>query len=280
MQFYIKNKIAISIFGNSKVFDDIAFPLYYSFNKLGFKVNIIHNAIDYNATNILLGLHDVPNIDLSKIPNNSIIYNFEQLVEGSKGLLPKFIEACSLFHIWDYSKENIYRFKEKFNIQNVSYLPFGYCKEMTKKIISCKKDIDILLFGSFNERRLNIINKLRRFGINAVAFDSLWGIDRDIMISRSKLILNVHFYRPGIQEIVRLGHLWANKKCVICECNNDTTLFYEYNDCCIYTEYDNIVDTVRIMIGRQRSIKAIEDIAFYKFSKNTYCENIQRVLDN
>ena len=217
-------KYSIAVIGGHQAFADLALPLYYSLRKLGYEPKILENALCDNSTNIIFGLCDCSEISLSKIPKDSIIYNLEQMVCGSKGVTPFYLDACSKFKVWDYSKENVRRFKENFNIDNVEYVPMGYCPEMSRLDHTYQKDIDVLMYGAINERRAELIGQLRAAGVNAVAFQGLFGIERDIMIARSKIVLNAHYYVPGIQEVVRLGYLWANKKCVVCERNPDTDI--------------------------------------------------------
>ena len=83
------------------------------------------------------------------------------------------------------------------------------------------QDIDVLFCGSMNERRMQIIQALK----DSTLFDKPlviaqfvgYGAYRDKYIARSKIVLNMHYYTPGIFEIARVSYLLANKKCVVSE---------------------------------------------------------------
>lgn len=278
MSIELKRNVAISILGPGKAFDDIAYPLYYSLKKLNFNVSICHNELNRDATNILIGLCDIPTLPAKALPKDTIIYNMEQLVRGSKGLNKDYLALCSRFQVWDYSLENIKRFSEYYGISNVTYVPLGYCPEMTRINPDYPKDIDVLFYGAINKRRKKIIEDLQQAGVNALAFSDLWGLDRDIMIARSKVILNIHYYYPGIQENIRLGYLWANKKCVVCEQNNNTSIHPGYEDSCMYAPYENITERTLSLLQTPKSIKSLEKIGFLKFSNNDFADILKKII--
>ena len=231
----MQKNVCISIVSSSQCFDDVTLPLYYSLCRLGYNVVVMRNSFVQSATNIIIGLCDCPYLDLSLLPKDVIIYNFEQIIPGSKGVSPEYLQSCSHYPVWDYSEQNIHRFAQ-LGVTDVTYVPLGYCPEMSRIDPNYPKDIDVLFYGSINERRAAMIEALRRIGINAMAFAGTYGIDRDILIARSRIVMNIHYYLPGIQEIIRLSYLWANKKCVVCECNSDTTLHPGYENACIYSK--------------------------------------------
>ena len=217
-----------------------------------------------------MNLCDYPDLDISSLPKDTIIYNLEQLVEGSKGVSQDYLHACSTFTVWDYSEENIKRFKDIYNIDNIFYVPFGYCPEMTRISTTYPKDIDVLLYGALNERRIVMIDALRRLKINAIGVARAYGLDHDILIARSRLVMNIHFYIPGIQEIIRLGYLLANKKCIVCEQNTDTSIHFGYENSCIYASYEDIPKKIVTLLKNPEAIKAMGNAAFLQFSNHAY----------
>ncbi len=46
-------------------------------------------------------------------------------------------------------------------------MPVGYVPELTRIAAAPAEDIDILFYGSMNERRNNVISQLRQAGLNA-----------------------------------------------------------------------------------------------------------------
>ena len=80
-------------------------------------------------------------------------------------------------------------------------------------------DIDILFYGSFNERRNHIIDTVEKAlpEANIVVTDSLWDDELDEHIQRAKIVLNLHYFIGSRQEQVRLFYLMSNHKCIISE---------------------------------------------------------------
>ena len=56
--------------------------------------------------------------------------------------------------------------------------------------------------------------------LNIVFKNNAWGIVRNELIARSKIILNIHFYLSGILETPRVSYAVANKKFIISENSN------------------------------------------------------------
>ena len=268
----LRKKVVITMMGNTRAFDDLVLPLHFSLRRLGYDSHILRNGFHRDATNILVGLCDFPDLELSELPEDCIIYNMEQLVEGSKGIVPGYLNACARLPVWDYSRRNVELFEHVHGISGVRHVPLGYCPEMTRIDPEYPKDIDVLLYGALNERRRAMIRMLCDAGVGAMGFSGVYGLDRDILIARSRLVMNIHFYIPGIQEIIRLGYLWANSKCVVCECNTDTNVHFGYEDCCIYAPYEQMVERIRLLLRNPQSIRAMGRAAFMQFSRHAFVD--------
>ena len=96
-----------------------------------------------------------------------------------------------------------------------------------------------------------------------IAFGSI----RDEFIMQSRLVLNVHYYQPANLEISRLGYLWANYCPVVSEKDGDTEIPFGLEKACIYSSYQNIVQTVLDVINDQKFLDEQAESAFNIFSK-------------
>ena len=83
------------------------------------------------------------------------------------------------------------------------------------------KPIDVLFYGSLNERRLSILNQVKNIkiigGSETNFGESLW-MD---YIMKSKIILSVPFYEPQNNDLFRIAPLLSNRCFVISEKCND-----------------------------------------------------------
>ena len=109
------------------------------------------------------------------------------------------------------------------------HVPIGYMPQLTRIPKANPQDIDVLFYGSMNERRAKVIKDLRRGGLYVASPFGVYGKERDALIARSKVVLNMHYYEPGVFEAVRVSYLWANKKCVVWE-NSPGWAGAEYNE--------------------------------------------------
>jgi hypothetical protein len=114
--------------------------------------------------------------------------------------------------------------------------------ELTRIKPAPEEDIDILLYGSLNERRLNILKQLHNIGLKVEALFGVYGKQRDHYISRSKIVLNIHYYEAKVFEIVRVYYLLANKKFVISEPGNDQKLERPVRDGLVFAPYNSLVE--------------------------------------
>ena len=69
------------------------------------------------------------------------------------------------------------------------------------------RPIDLLFFGSVNERRRAFIERIEASGVPVTMFDRpVYGPERDAFIVQAKAVLNCHFYETARFEQVRVQH--------------------------------------------------------------------------
>jgi hypothetical protein len=76
--------------------------------------------------------------------------------------------------------------------------------------------IDVLFYGSMNERRKAVLQDLAR-DLSVKALFGAYGPERDAWIARSKIVLNIHYYERQILEQVRISYLLNNRRFVLSE---------------------------------------------------------------
>lgn len=160
----------------------------------------------------------------TQYPNKKIIiFQMEQLFQGSpydNRLIHDNLNQADA--IWDYDEENVKWLKENLNIDAVFH-PLVYVDELNNipQKSYDEHDIDVLFYGFPNQRRFNIIEnfckELWRTNISVVTLYNCYGEQLNDFISRSKIILNIHFFEESRQEQARLFYLIINGKCVLSE---------------------------------------------------------------
>ncbi|MDR2431980.1 MAG: hypothetical protein LBD99_07010 [Candidatus Margulisbacteria bacterium] len=202
------------------VFREIALLLIHTFAALGRPCSLKVNQVLNDKINIMLGFTI---INFQNFPQKLkyIPYQLEQLsnAEGWYKEIPGFKDFLQkAYEIWDYSEANI-NFLRAENIP-AKYLPLGY-HEKLEVLSPADKDIDVLFFGSINERRRKILEKLSEQGLKVETLFGVYGAKRDEYLARAKIALNIHYYSMNILESARISYLLNNKVFVITERSAD-----------------------------------------------------------
>lgn len=143
-------------------------------------------------------------------PKNAVLYSMENL--GSR---PDWKLSSQEHEIWEFSKTNLPFYRN----ENVKHVPVGYHPSMERFSRAENLDIDIVFTGAMNQRRLDLFEDLKRQGLKVViVLPGVYGAERDALLSRTRLALNVHHYTtPSLFEALRVAHLIANKVPVLTE---------------------------------------------------------------
>jgi hypothetical protein len=192
----------------------------WGLEQLGHQVTYAVNKSAIGATNIIFGAQVMPIAALKQLPNDTIIYNFEQM----RGLATnnirdeiKYYTEAEHFTIWEYSEANFPAW-QALGRHDVKFVPVGYAPILSRISKVQRQDIDVLIYGLSGERRLQIFHELSVRGVSALFASGFYGPARDDLISRSKLVLNINLYKISrIFEIVRVSYLLANKKAVVAD---------------------------------------------------------------
>lgn len=141
-----------------------------------------------------------------------IIYQLEQSA-SSRWFGERYLRDLeSSLAVLDYSLENIEFLESKvISYPQIYYLPIGASSSYRIRE-ETSKDIDVLFYGDFksSSRRQKLLDSLAgRFAIFKA--DDVFSEDIKSLISRSKVVLNLHYYdgaqleMPRIQECLSLG---------------------------------------------------------------------------
>ena len=148
-----------------------------------------------------------------------IVWQLEQIPgvgddRSSLAVTSVYLEVLKRADVWDYSERNI----ELLARQGIAakLLPVGYSECLTR-IANVEPDIDVLFYGSINPRRQFVLERLKLRGVKVHHAFDCYGVERDALIARSKVILNCHYYDAKVFEIVRCSYLLANRKVVVSE---------------------------------------------------------------
>lgn len=251
---------------HSYAFLELGELLYFSLQELGHEVSFGFNNMEPSASNILIGCHLLDPSFITQIPTSTIILNTEQVYGETDWNKPIFAWAKH-FQIWDYSSKNITKFNQ-LGIDRTKLLKIGFQKELARLDSRVPKEIDVLFYGSVNERRKVILDGLEAKGLKVKVLFGVYGKDRDEWVERSKVVLNHHYYESQIFEIVRVFYLLTNSVAVVGEVNEATSIDAMYQDGILAARYEDLVDSCVELVRNpqlrdQTQLKALQAISQY-----------------
>ncbi len=237
-----------------RAFDEIAEVVSAALEDLGRGGTRLTNQIHPSATNLILGSHILADQSLIRLPAGTIIYNFEQ-IDPTSALPPTRLELFHEFQVWDYSARNV-ELWQRAGI-GAAHVPLGHHPVLERLSTHATRDIDVLFYGSMNERRHRVIEGLIDAGLRVEALFGAYGAERDRVIARTAAVINIHFYEARILETARLSFLFTNRVPVISEWSPDLEIPSGLEEAASFHAYDDLV-TATVEIARDRS--ALEGI--------------------
>lgn len=298
-----------------KAFAEIAEGLAWSLGELGHDVAapsfndlVVVNPSPPLGRSIILAptfLVDAP------LAPDAILYNFEQVPGdlGSPGTVASmvsdawlrgdFLKLYRRHTVWDYSATNVDRLR-RLGVADVHHCRVGYAPCLTRINSVPVEDIDVLFYGTLQEgsRRYALLQEMTRRTVRqadgterpmrVVALQGVYGADRDGVIARSKIVLNVHCNEPAVAPaifaIARCSWLLANTKCVVSEAGGqDPELDALAREACVSVPYDRIADTCVALVdesvaGSAAMRREIAETGFRVFSKVSQVDEVRRAL--
>jgi hypothetical protein len=205
-----------------QAFDELVDLLRYSIIELGHPCTVSSNDLDDNRVEIVVGCHLLK--PEARLPRSAVILNTEPLFSReNSGWTERIIDYANRHRVWDYNAKNIAALKA-LGLSGQRLLRIGYQRELERVATAPDQDIDVLFYGSYNDRRRAVLEELQGRGLNVVTLFGVYGSMRDEYVSRAKVVLNMHYYNQHIFEVVRVFYLMINGKAVVAEVSPDTSV--------------------------------------------------------
>ena len=220
---------------HSEVFREVAESVHYGLIALGHESMIATVGrpapLAGGRIPIILGWN-LLDLNQVSLPFESILYNLEQA--GSRWLTRERLEPFKGLQFWDWHHESTAELLSYGH--NVKHVPLGYVPEWQRIQPAKEQDIDVLFYGSMNERRHAVLRKMSE-RLKVVHMYRAYGAKRDEFIARSKVVLNMHYDDDGCFEVARVGYLLANRALVLSETSRGAEGF---EDGVFFSQYDDL----------------------------------------
>ena len=201
---------------------------------------------------VVFNAHAFPN----RVPPGAIVYNWENVdvqVSGS---------AFADNEIWDFSARNATRWSERRH--PVRHVPAGYHPSMERfePLPWRERDVDVVFAGCMNPRRQRVLEELGRHGLRTMVLSTAYGPERDKMLARARLAVNMLFYEEGTFAVLRSAHCAANRLPVIAEAANEAPPWAYPAP----VSYDQTVDACReLLAGGEETLVSTAEEALRRF---------------
>jgi hypothetical protein len=140
------------------------------------------------------------------LPQTYVCYQFEQA--HSRWFIQDYLNKLNnSVAIWEYSEYNIEFFKGKFSRPH-TFVPINSISVQNSTNLE-NRSIDILFYGEYakSKRRSEFINSLKKLRPNLMIVDgstNLYGESMTDLLSKTKIVINHHYYDNGNLEVVRV----------------------------------------------------------------------------
>jgi len=265
---------------HSDIFLEMAELLCFSIQELGHESTISLSQVYPNYLNIVIGVF-YPHEFFELLPEGSVIINTEPLYERGDLVQwsDKLIHHANKYYIWDYSSGNVEKMAA-LDIKNVDLLRFGFQAELQRipQYPDSERPIDVMFYGSSNERREKITDQITAKGLVFKTFFRVYGAERDASIARSKMVINHHFNRNGVFEIVRLHYLLNNGVAIVPEIGIEEEVDPNYLNCLVGVPYEGLVDRCIWLNENPDELLNLREKALSEFKKIPQVEYMQELF--
>ena len=258
---------------HSSCFLEVAEGLRSGLRTLGHEAVLAVNTVDAAVTTILLGAHLLTEQEAASLPESVIVYNLEQL--GGASLPAWYVGLAKRVRIWDYSAANLAVWRQEECREQPELVEIGFAADLRRIVPAPVQDIDVLFYGSVNERRMKVLREIEASGLRLHIAFGVYGKERDALIAKAKVVLNLHAYPTEIFEVVRVSYLLANAKAVVSELSEDMG---ELAAAVAAVPYESLVETCRELVANAAWRQALEARAFRIFSGRSQARILASVI--
>jgi predicted SAM-dependent methyltransferase len=249
---------------HSAALQELVEAVYFGLKQLDCQVRLSNGEGGFANNAILIGAHLYSREECTRVPDEAIIYNSEHV--DSHWMNDNYLSLLRRAVVWDYSDDNARRLQEKLG-RSVTHVPIGYVPQFTRSEPrqQSDEDIDVLFIGSSGSRRNSVLDSLRGRGLRVHHAFSVYGDERDQLISRAKVVLNIHQHVPGALEILRIAYLLSNSKAVVSELNSGEKLDADLDGAFVTAPYEQVADTASDLVADPHRRATIAKAGYRKF---------------
>jgi SAM-dependent methyltransferase len=245
----------------------------HQFRRMGATVSLGKNRLRHDAVNFVFGAH--LGFDASLRARHTCVFvNLEQLGTGGAAVSPSYLALLGNSAVVDYDAGNVSAYTA--HLDDVPLISFAHAPYLVGEDLALDaRPIDILFFGSVNDRRAQLIEQVETSGRTVTLLSSpLYGPERDGLIRQAKAVFNCHFYESARFEQARAFQCMSLGTPLISERTASTAPPAQFEDTVFWVAGDKLgrffskhfgnaefADQARSKLGAFRSHDVIEQYA-------------------
>jgi len=201
---------------------DVARYFEHQLRGLGASVTISTNELHDDAVNLVFGAHLGFDPALAQ-RFACVLINLEQLGAGGAVVTGAYMDLLRTCAVADYHPANLAAYAH--DTADVPVVSFGHAAYLdgVGPLILQHRPIDLLFFGSMNQRRQKLLQRIESQGCTVTVLSAAtYGAERDAAIKQAKAVLNCHYYESARFEQVRAFQCLSMGTPVISECTPQT----------------------------------------------------------
>ena len=240
---------------------------YFNDNDIELK-NCDNNTNIFDDDNLYLTFVPFNRLNINQTPKKYIVYNFEQFTTD-KNWSESYINFLKkALYVIDYSLININKLAEyEINAFFMPYFPSGIY--IYPELPHIKKDIDVLFIGNLNNKRKEWLKELSNENINLKIVTNLFYEKSIEYFARSKIVLNIHYYKgDSILEVTRILPSLENKCIVVSEESQDPYYNILYNDIVKTTNLLSLKNDIKNILNNYNNFLLDNEMYFSDLSSN------------
>lgn len=226
----------------------------------GYQATLSKNRFYRHGLNIVFGAH-INAKDAPEYPPNTVIFNTEQIPEKSVWISSQYKTCLDRHFVWDYSAVNL----NMIGHQNTALVDFWHVEKLRRIQPAQQAEYDLIFYGSMNERRKLLIEKLRKKGLKILTVFGLYGEERDALLRKARAVLNLHFYESQIFQQIRSFYALSNGMPVISENYPETSAPSLYKDVLFTPGSRPFEDFVAELLSSSETFRRDSEIRLARF---------------
>lgn len=243
------------------VFTEIALCLRDALRAAGFQAEHLVNEANPDGVSIVFVPTDQWRSAVAQLdPARTVLFNMEQLGSDSPMSRGDYVPSLARWTVADYHTANVEWLRRTNGPhQRVHEIPVVPCDSVVfTRDPDQRPEVDVLFFGSENERRTRIFEQLRAAGLSVEVVGGAYAWELTPAVQRARLVLHVHYYETRLFPVARMLQPVASGVPVVCETSVCPALNDWSGSGIVFADHDRLVQScVELLAEPARQLDAV-----------------------